>query len=64
MYYILWNWAKRTQVVTIYSFKHMDLQDIPELFVSKSDFMDNHFTNCSGGGGAISIAVGVVKQFH
>ena len=41
----------------------MDLQDISKLFVSKSGFVDNHFTNCIGGGGAISIAVGFVKQF-
>ena len=41
----------------------MNLQDISKLFVSKSGFMDNHFTNCKGGGGAISIAVGFVKQF-
>ena len=37
------------------------LQDISELFVSRSDFVDNHFTACTQGGGAISIAVGIPK---
>ena len=41
---------------------NVDLQDISKLFVSKSDFTDNHFTNCTGGGGAISIMVGIVKR--
>ena len=47
----------------IYSFQHLDLQDISELFVARSDFIVNNFTGCKEGGGAISIAVGVFKDF-
>ena len=54
--------VRNFQWLTIYSCVNVDLQDISKLFVSKSDFTDNHFTNCTGGGGAISIMVGIVKR--
>ena len=47
-----------------YSYLDVDLQDISELLVSKSAFTENHFTSCTGGGGAISIAVGIANELH
>ena len=51
--------AKNAQGIAINSFQHLDLQDSSKLFVSKSDFRDNHFTGCNRGGGAMSITVSI-----
>ena len=32
------------------------------LFIMKSNFTENHFTSCAGGGAALSFAVGKLRE--